>query len=73
MKAKDNAIKKSPLFRELKQYEEAGFSLLLEGEPSGPEEIARACLLEEDCGYMRDFISDEESRIKGISFTRIQR
>ncbi len=42
--------------------------LYLDGEPSTPKAIARACFTEEDGVYMRDYTEDEMGRIARVSF-----
>ena len=60
------------LIQELREYEREGTSLYLEGKRSRPEEIASACMLAEETNYMRDFIGDEDQRIRKINFIRIK-
>ncbi|MCI7738591.1 MAG: hypothetical protein ACI4GE_11910 [Lachnospiraceae bacterium] len=43
-------------------------SLCLDGELSTPDRIARACRVEEEGSYMRDYVSDEEGAIQQIRF-----
>ncbi|MCI5994490.1 MAG: hypothetical protein MRZ45_00855 [Blautia sp.] len=54
--------------RELRQYQKAGIPLLLNGNPSSPEEIAIVCTVREDRCYMRDYIRNESDEICGIGF-----
>ena len=56
------------LRRELKLYRENGVSLYLNGEPSTPKKIAKACQIAEDGVYMRDYTEDEEGHIACVSF-----
>lgn len=62
--------KEKALFRELEEYEKSGCQMFLNGRPSGPSKIVSACMRERG-SYMRDFVGDEEERIKGINFIRI--
>ena len=57
-----------PLKRELKAYRESGIALFLNGEPSTPKSIARACTVAEGGGYMRDYTEDEEGHIAKVNF-----
>lgn len=45
--------------------------LFLDGEPSTPKAIARACTIDEDEGYMRDYAEDEMGRIARVSFDHV--
>ena len=44
-----------PLKDELKDYRKQGVRLFLNGNPSTPKCIAKACMIAEDGGYMRDY------------------
>lgn len=61
-------VKAKRLCRELRQYQKTGIRLLLNGQPSSPEEIARVCTFREDRCYMRDYIRDDSNEIWGIGF-----
>ena len=61
------------LRRELKLYRENGVSLYLNGEPSTPKKIAKACQIAEDGVYMRDYTEDEEGHIACVSFDLIRK
>ena len=52
-----------PLREELKLYQKSGIQLFMDGEPSTPKDIAKACLIAEGGGYMRDYTEDESGRI----------
>ena len=52
-----------PLRKELELYRENGVSLYLNGAPSTPKKIAKACQIAEKGAYMRDYTEDEEGRI----------
>lgn len=43
----------------------------MDGEPSTPKDIAKACLIAEGGGYMRDYTEDESGRIARVDFDRI--
>ena len=57
-----------PLRRELELYRENGVSLYLNGAPSTPKKIAKACQIAEDGVYMRDYTEDEQGRIARVDF-----
>lgn len=59
---------RSALRQELRGYCQQGVSLCLDGEPSTPNRIARACRVEEEGSYMRDYVSDEKGAIRQIRF-----
>ena len=61
------------LRRELKLYRENGVSLYLNGEPSTPKKIAKACLFAEVGVYMRDYTEDEEGHIACVRFDLIRK
>ena len=61
-----------PLKSELKLYRRQGVELYLDGSPSKPKTIARACMIAEDGGYMRDYTADEEGRIAKVNFEHIR-
>ena len=68
-------VKKNPakaLRKELEIYREKGVSLYLNGEPSTPKKIAKACQIAEDGVYMRDYTEDENGRIARVDFDRIK-
>jgi len=56
------------LCKELQQYKKSGIELLLNGQPSTPEEIAKACIIKEESKFMRDYIRGESDQILGIGF-----
>ena len=58
--------------KELKLYQEQGVSLYLDGAPSTPKSIAKACQIAEGGVYMRDYTEDEQGKIACVSFDFIQ-
>ena len=65
-----------PLRRELELYRENGVSLYLNGAPSTPKKIAKACQIAEDgvyMVYMRDYTEDEDGHIACVSFDLIRK
>ena len=60
------------LEKELKGYRDAGISLHLNGRPSTPQAIARACQIAEDGGYMRDYSVGEQGAIADVNFRYIK-
>lgn len=59
------------LLKELEQYRDSGCQICLNGKPCRPERVAAACV-REDCSYMRDFVSDDQERIRKINFIKIK-
>lgn len=57
-----------PLKAELKTYRKQGIELYLDGRPSSPKAIARACLIADGGSYMRDYTEDEKGRIAKVDF-----
>lgn len=60
------------LYRELEEYREMGIPLYLNGRESTPGRIARAYRIAEEGDYMRDYIQDEEGRVRGLAFDYVQ-
>ena len=44
----------------------------MDGKPSTPKDIAKACLIAEGGGYMRDYTEDETGRIARVDFDLIR-
>lgn len=59
---------RKPLRMELECYESQGISLYLDGNPSTPKSIAKACQIAEGGVYMRDYTEDETGKIACVSF-----
>ena len=57
-----------PLKQELKAYRARGVALFLDGKPSTPKCIAKACTFAEGGGYMRDYTEDEPGHIVRVNF-----
>lgn len=71
-RAKESKKAMRPLKRELKQYRDQGIALYLNGSPSTPKSIAKACTIAEDGVYMRDYTEDEYGRIARVDFALIK-
>lgn len=59
-----------PFIRELKQYEQHGISVTVEGNTYSVEEIAATCLVHERGKYMGDYIV-EDGRLVELRFDRV--
>ena len=69
MKKRDKKGEFDALKSELKKYKKQGVALTLEGKPSNPYDIAKACRVSERAAsYMRDYISDEDGNLREINF-----
>lgn len=63
-----NKKEKESLHCELEKYRDKGILLLLNGRESTPKRIEKAYRIAEEGEYMRDYIQDEEGKLKGVSF-----
>ena len=45
---------------------------MLDGKESDPKSIAKACMIEEEASYMRDYIQNEKNEVIGIEFNRVK-
>ncbi|MBU5479617.1 hypothetical protein [Blautia sp. MSJ-19] len=61
-----------PLKNELENYRKNGVSLYLDGKPSTPKSIAKACMIAEEGSYMRDYTEDEKGHIARVDFDHIR-
>ena len=57
-----------PLKKELRDYQEAGVTLWLDGYPSTPKKIVKAHKLAENGVYMRDYVENEKGEIAKLKF-----
>lgn len=60
--------KNHALRRELDMYARRGILLCLDGEPSTPGKIARACSVAEKGVYMRDYVQNERGELEKLGF-----
>ncbi len=59
--------------KELISYSQVGVLLYLQGKPSNPAKIAKACQVSESkATYMREYLPDEKGQIRGINFERVR-
>ncbi|MDO4518875.1 MAG: hypothetical protein Q4B47_01050 [Eubacteriales bacterium] len=54
--------------KELESYREQNVDLFLNGHPSSPSDIAKACQLAEGGVYMRDYTEDQQGKIVCVNF-----
>ena len=67
---KRQMIEYGHIHRELNNAEGAGIVLMLNGAWSGPSEIARACVFEEETEYLRRYIKGPDGETQSIDFYR---
>lgn len=65
-------VKYKELFEELSRYEKKGIPMKINGYPSSPLQITKAHMVKEDGFYMRDYIFNEEGRVKELCFDKIK-
>lgn len=61
-------MKNEKLRYELESYSDQGIQLLLNGRKSTPKRIAKAYKIAEEGEYMRDYIQDENGKLRSLSF-----
>ena len=60
------------LQKELEKYDRMGVRLYMHGRRRSPRSIARACMIAEGGGYMRDYTEDTHGRITRVDFDYIR-
>lgn len=65
---KKNKKETDMLRLELEGYREQGVSLWLDGRPSTPKSITKACKIAEEGTYMRDYVRGENGEVERIQF-----
>ncbi len=60
------------LQKELEKYDRMGIRLYMNGRRRSPRTIARACMIAEGEGYMRDYTEDNHGRITRVDFDHIR-
>ncbi|MBE6014321.1 MAG: hypothetical protein E7241_03005 [Lachnospiraceae bacterium] len=57
---------------ELQSYANRGVTFRLRNKPATPEEIVKACVIEDKHGnYMRDYIWDDEGEVRELRFDKV--
>ena len=59
------------LFVELSEYERMGVRMKMSGHPASPLQIASAHAVQEELSYMRDYVADENGKIKEVRFVKL--
>ncbi|MCI5701022.1 MAG: hypothetical protein MR308_11695 [Lachnospiraceae bacterium] len=65
---KKNKKETCALRSELEIYRRQGVELRLDGQPSTPKSISKACFIAEEGTYMRDYIRNESGEVECIQF-----
>lgn len=60
------------LQKELEKYDRMGVRLYLNGRRRSPYSIAKACMIAEGEGYMRDYTEDTRGKITRVDFDYIR-
>lgn len=58
------------LQEKLKQVQQSGVSLFIEGQPATPEVIAKKCVCEETT-YMADYVLDDAGILKELRYDKV--
>ena len=59
------------LFAELSEYERMGVRMKIDGHPASPLQIASEYAVKENLSYMRDYVADEEGKVKEVRFVKL--
>lgn len=59
------------LFAELSEYERMGVRMKINGHPASPLQIASEYAVKENLTYMRDYVADEEGKVKEVRFVKL--
>lgn len=72
-KEKSKRSAKNPLRAELETYQKQGVELWLDGQPSTPKSICRACKVAEEGTYMRDYVNNPEGSVQSLGFYSVKK
>jgi len=61
------------LFQELTDYERNGVKINVDGTPASPMQVISAHLVREDLAYMRDYVVDEDGKLKELCFQHVKK
>ena len=61
------------LFTELKNYENNGVPILMDGSKASPMQIVEAHMLREEGSYMRDYVMDPEGYLQSLTFYQMNK
>ena len=60
------------LFSELTEYEKSGIRMHMDGRLASPMQIVSAHLIRETNHYMRDYVMDENGKLKELDFYEVE-
>ena len=61
------------LYAELERYERFGISMKLNNRAASPLQIVSELMVKEESSYMRDYVWDEDGRVKELTFHNINK
>lgn len=59
------------LFSELTEYEKSGIRMHMDGRLASPLQIVSAHMIRETNNYMRDYVMDENGKLKELDFYEV--
>lgn len=59
------------LFSELTEYEKSGIRMHMDGKLASPLQIVSAHMIRETNNYMRDYVMDENGKLKELDFYEV--
>ncbi len=60
------------LFSELTEYEKSGVRMHIDGRLASPLQIVSAHMIRETNNYMRDYVMDENGKLKELDFYEVE-
>ncbi len=60
------------LFSELTEYEKSGVRMHMDGRLASPLQIVSAHMIRETNNYMRDYVMDENGKLKELDFYEVE-
>lgn len=60
------------LFSELTEYEKSGIRMHMDGRLASPLQIVSAHMIRETNNYMRDYVMDENGKLKELDFYEVE-
>lgn len=72
---REKVFRKEDMFRleeQLERFVEGGAKLYLEGQRASAQEVAWACMVNEEAVYMPDYVFDELGRLDELYYDRVR-
>lgn len=72
---REKVFRKEDMFRleeQLERFVEGGTKLYLEGQRASAQEVAWACMVNEEAVYMPDYVFDELGRLDELYYDRVR-